>query len=125
MKKINNIAMITRLALLSMMLCLTAIHASAQQKVITGTVTEMLGKSKTPSIGANVVLVNTQNRYIKGAVTDMDGNYTLQVPANAGKLKIRVSYIGMQTQTVNYTGQSVQYFLVFFIAGILQGLTHR
>ena len=112
MKKINNIAMITRLALLSMMLCLTAIHASAQQKVITGTVTEMLGKSKTPIIGANVVLVNTQNRYIKGAVTDMDGNYTLQVPANAGKLKIRVSYIGMQTQTVNYTGQSVQNFLL-------------
>ena len=112
MKKINNIAMITRLALLSMMLCLTAIHASAQQKVITGTVTEMLGKSKTPIIGANVVLVNTQNRYIKGAVTDMDGNYTLQVPANAGKLKIRASYIGMQTQTVNYTGQSVQNFLL-------------
>ena len=91
MKKINNIAMITRLALLSMMLCLTAIHASAQQKVITGTVTEMLGKSKTPIIGANVVLVNTQNRYIKGAVTDMDGNYTLQPMLANSKLEFRIS----------------------------------
>ena len=70
MKKIDHISTTTRLLLLIVMLCLTAIQASAQQKVITGTVSEMLGKSKEPILGANVVLVNAQNRYIKGAVTD-------------------------------------------------------
>ena len=112
MKKIDHISTTTRLLLLIVMLCLTAIQASAQQKVITGTVSEMLGKSKEPILGANVVLVNAQNRYIKGAVTDMDGNFTLQVPANAGKLKIRASYIGMKTQTVNYNGQTQQNFVL-------------
>ena len=82
----------------------------AQTKVITGTVTETLGGAKEPIMGANVVLVNSQGRYVKGAVTDFDGNYNLQVPADSKNLKIRVSYIGMKTITVNYTGQTHQNF---------------
>ena len=82
----------------------------AQTKVITGKVTEVLGGSKEPIMGANVVLVNNQGRYVKGAVTDFDGNYNLQVPADSKNLKIRVSYIGMKTITVNYTGQTHQNF---------------
>ena len=112
MKKINNIAKTTKVGLLVILLSLMGLDAAAQQQVITGTVSEMLGKSREPILGANVVLVNSQNRYVKGAVTDMDGNYTLQVPANAGKLKIRASYIGMKTQTVNFTGQSHQNFVL-------------
>ena len=87
-----------------MLLC--SVSMIAQNKVITGTVTELFGNSKEPIMGANVVLVNSQGRYVKGAVTDMNGNYNLQVPADSKKLKVRVSYIGMKTQTVNYTGQT-------------------
>lgn len=91
-----------------MLLC--SVSMMAQNKVITGKVTETFGTSKEPIMGANVVLVNSQGRYVKGAVTDFDGNYNLQVPADSKNLKIRVSYIGMKTVTVNYTGQTHQNF---------------
>lgn len=94
--------------LIVMLLC--SVSMMAQTKVITGKVTEVLGGSKEPIMGANVVLVNSQGRYVKGAVTDFDGNYNLQVPADTKNLKIRVSYIGMKTITVNYTGQTSQNF---------------
>ena len=88
-----------------MLLC--SVSMMAQEKVITGTVTEVLDNgTKDPIIGANVVLVNNQNRYIKGAVTDIDGNYYLQVPADAKNLKVRATYIGMKPKTVNYNGQT-------------------
>ncbi len=94
--------------LIVMLLC--SVSMMAQTKVITGKVTEVLGGSKEPIMGANVVLVNNQGRYVKGAVTDFEGNYNLQVPADTKNLKIRVSYIGMKTITVNYTGQTTQNF---------------
>lgn len=106
MNRIKDIKINIRISLLLAVLTLCGLNATAQQKVISGTVYEQLGKGKEPIIGANVVLVNQQNRYVKTAVTDFDGNYTIQVPAESGKLKLRVSYIGMKTQTVNYTGQT-------------------
>ncbi|MBR1506225.1 MAG: TonB-dependent receptor [Prevotella sp.] len=90
--------------LISMLLC--SVSMMAQNNVITGKVSEKFGDSLEPIVGANVVLVNSQNRYIKGSVTDMDGNYNLSVPANTKNLRIRVSYIGMKTQTVAYSGQT-------------------
>lgn len=91
--------------LISLLLC--SISMMAQESVISGKVFEVLNDgSEEPVIGANVVLVNSQNRYIKGTVTDIDGNYYLQVPADASKLQVRVSYIGLKTQTVKYTGQT-------------------
>ena len=81
------------LIFLSFIICqLSFSSVAAQTKVITGTVTETLGGAKEPIMGANVVLVNSQGRYVKGAVTDFDGNYNLQVPADSKNLKIRVSY---------------------------------
>lgn len=103
MRNNNNII---HTLLLAIVFFAVAVVESSAQKVITGTVSEMIGTQKSPIMGANVVLVNSQNRYIKGSVTDMDGNYSIQVPDNAGKLKIKFSYIGMQTQTLNYNGQT-------------------
>ncbi len=87
-----------------MLLC--SVSIMAQNRVITGRVTEKFGEGVEPIMGANVVLVNNQNRYVKGAVTDLDGNFNLQVPENSKNLRLRVSYIGMKTQTVKYTGQT-------------------
>ena len=79
-------------------------------QTITGTVTEIFGGVKEPIVRANVVLVNNQNRHVGGTVTDMNGNYILQVPKDAKNLKLQVSYIGMQTQSVKYTGQKILNF---------------
>lgn len=94
-------------AVLLMVLLLTGTGgAMAQGNVISGTIYEMANKDKSPIIGANIVLVNKQNRYIKGTVSDIDGNYNIEVPAGEGPLQVRFSYIGMKTQTFRYNGQT-------------------
>lgn len=59
-----------------------------QQKQITGKVLDEYGE---PIIGANVVVKGTVN----GVITDVDGNYSIHVPANA---VLQFSYIGYLTQ---------------------------
>ena len=66
-----------------------AIDAVQQAKKITGTVTDAMG----PVIGANVLEKGTTN----GVITDIDGNFTLDVAPNAN---LEVSYIGYQTQVL-------------------------
>ena len=86
---------------------LSAVGMMAQEQVLTGKVTEKLDNgTQEPIIGANVVLVNNQNRYIKGAVTDIDGNYMIQVPSDVKNLKVKATHIGMKAVTVNYNGQT-------------------
>ncbi|MDR1331743.1 MAG: carboxypeptidase-like regulatory domain-containing protein [Tannerella sp.] len=73
---------------------LSILPAVAQQsgRRITGTVTDMSGE---PVIGANVLEKGTVN----GAVTDIDGNFSLIVQQERAVLQ--VSYIGYITQEVN------------------------
>ena len=63
----------------------------AQTKV-TGTVVSL--EDGEPVIGASVVVAGAART---GTVTDIDGHFSLEVPA--GK-KLVVSYIGMQSQTL-------------------------
>lgn len=62
-----------------------------QKKQITGTVIDAQGE---PIIGANIIEQGTNN----GTVTDVDGNFSLQVENNA---VIRISYIGYIEQEIN------------------------
>ena len=62
---------------------------------VKGTVVDDLGESV---IGANVMVEGTTT----GIITDIDGNFELEVPRGAN---IVVSYIGYQTQTVKFTNQ--------------------
>ncbi len=71
--------------------------AFAQTKTVSGTVLDNFGD---PVIGANVVIVGTQ----EGTITDIDGNFTLNNVKNDAKLKI--TYIGYETQTVSVAGKS-------------------
>lgn len=66
------------------------------KKQIRGTVVDARGES---IIGANIVEVGTTN----GTVTDINGNFSLQVENNAS---VRISYIGYLEQTVNTSGNS-------------------
>ncbi|MBQ8607557.1 MAG: SusC/RagA family TonB-linked outer membrane protein [Bacteroidaceae bacterium] len=81
-------------------------EAVAQNAILTGQVTEYFNGQKEPIMGANVVVVNKGNRYLGGAITDMDGNYSIPVPKNEKNLTIRFSYIGLRTQNIPYKGQT-------------------
>lgn len=84
-----------RIVLMGAVLLLTAATAFAQHPV-TGRVTDSHGQ---PVVGASVRVAGTKVR----TVTDANGNFTLpDVPANARQ--IQVSYIGMNTTTVNVAG---------------------
>ena len=78
---------------------LLPLMVSAQDKVtVTGTVYDEL---QMPVISATVIVVGQTNM---GAITDLDGNFTIQgVPSDA---TLRVSYVGYKTQEVALNGQT-------------------
>lgn len=82
------------LTLLFFVLCTTTVFA--QNKTIKGTVADATGE---PLIGVNVSVKGTTI----GIITDIDGNYTLEVPPKA---TIVFSYIGYQPQEIVVTNQS-------------------
>ena len=87
----------TRKAVLALTLVLAcAFPALAQQITVSGTVYEPEGE---PALGASV-LVQGQTT---GVVTDLDGNYTIQVDPNSSLV---FSYIGCETQTVPVQGRT-------------------
>ena len=84
--------------LLALALCLAVpFGALAQNVTVKGVVTDASGE---PVIGASVLVVNTTN----GAVTDIDGAYSLTVPANA---TVEVACMGYASQRIPVQGRSV------------------
>ncbi|MBN2237720.1 MAG: SusC/RagA family TonB-linked outer membrane protein [Bacteroidales bacterium] len=69
------------------------------QTSVTGTVTSSEDGGTLP--GVSVVVEGTS----LGTTTDMDGKFNLSVPADATALVF--SFVGMQTQTIAFTGQTV------------------
>lgn len=98
MKKLsrnNKLNCISRFMFLAMLL-MCASFAYAQSKV-NGRVTDKAGE---PIIGASVMVQGTST----GAVTDINGNYTINnVP---GKAILKVSYVGYVSQSVPTNGRS-------------------
>ena len=77
-------------AVLSIGLC-----SSAQTRTVTGTVLD--ANNDEPLIGASVTAAGTNT----GVATDVDGEFSITLPANVSKLT--VSYVGYDTETVNIT----------------------
>lgn len=75
------------------------LSAWAQERVVSGKITAAEDGSTLP--GVNVVLKGTTN----GTVTDVDGNYRLNVPSSGGTLVY--SFIGLQTQEVAIGERSI------------------
>ena len=69
---------------------------------VTGTVKDETGAL----IGANVVEIDGYGRIVGSTITDFNGNFALKVknPQN----KIRVSFVGMNTKTVDITGNKLE-----------------
>lgn len=55
--------------------------------------------------GANVYIMNADNRALGGVMVDFNGEYHVRVP-NQPNLSIVISFIGYKTQKVKYTGQT-------------------
>lgn len=77
------------------MFCFIPLWVLAQKVSIQGTVKDKVGESV---IGASVVEKGTTN----GTITDFDGNFALEVPANA---TLVISYIGYKTQEIPVAGK--------------------
>lgn len=82
------------LSLLLLFFCSASLIA--QERAISGVIKDTSGESV---IGVNIVEKGTSN----GTVTDIDGNFKLNVRNNA---MLQISYIGYLTQEINTTGRS-------------------
>ena len=109
MKKNNILIFRITFLLLTIIGCVTT--ASAQKKVLNGIVTEILGKSKEPIPGVNIVVMNSQDRYIAGAITNINGQYAISVPQNEKKLRIKISYIGYISQEKKASATPMEFIL--------------
>lgn len=72
-----------------------AIGVQAQTSTLKGVI---IDETNIPLIGATVQVKGTAT----GSITDIDGNFTLQVSKGA---TVVISYIGYKTQEIKYTGQ--------------------
>lgn len=84
-----------KLFLIMMTLCAVSWSLMAQNRTISGTVVD--AGNNEPLIGATVMPIGGG----QGAATDIDGNFTLNVPANVKQA--RISYVGYKEQTVALT----------------------
>ena len=75
----------------------TVLSAPQQAKKVSGVITDSNGE---PIIGANILVKGTNN----GTTTDLDGNYTLEMPSNA---VLSISYIGYLTQEISVKDKAV------------------
>ena len=94
--------MLSKLFKLSVCLFLTlaglsSISAFAQNRTITGTVLDQKGQ---PVISAAVMVVGTKN----GAVTDLDGRFSMEVPS--GDVKLDVSCLGYVSSIYIVSGKT-------------------
>lgn len=85
--------------ILFFLVCIGLLAGSAYARTIQGTVID--ASTDEPIVGASVFVKGTQ----LGASTNIDGNYTLNVPDNAKTLT--VTYIGMVPQEVAITDKQV------------------
>jgi TonB-linked SusC/RagA family outer membrane protein len=77
---------------LVLMLVLLVVGFAAAQRTLSGTVSDENGE---PLIGATILLKGTS----RGTVTDVDGNYTIEVPEDGQQVLI-VSYTGYTTEEI-------------------------
>ncbi len=87
-----------RYVLLSFLVAMISLGVSAQNVTVKGTVKDNTGETV---IGASVV---EKGNSTNGAITDLDGNFTLSVPSGA---TLVFSYIGMKTQEVAVKGRTI------------------
>lgn len=94
----KQMSIVARIALILATLVLGIGTAFAQNHTISGTVVD---GQNVPVIGASVIVIGNTS---VGTVTDVDGKFTLSVPAGAN---VEVSCIGYKSQTLSTENKSV------------------
>ena len=80
-----------------LLICLLAgVSAMAQDRTVTGKVAG--GEDNEPLVGASVVIKGT----IKGTLTDLDGNFSIEAPETATLI---ISFVGYATKEISVAGQ--------------------
>ena len=90
----NNLNKMRAALLTGLLVCAADINA----QIVKGTITD---KSGEPIIGATVQEVGLPGN---GTVTDLDGNFSIDM--KSGKKTLKISYVGMKTQTVTVGNRS-------------------
>jgi iron complex outermembrane receptor protein len=88
-----------RCGFLAVVMLLASNAVSAQNRMVRGTVTD--AETGEALIGATVTVVGTT----RGAVTDIDGNYGVEIPT--GSTQLRIAYTGYAEQMVDLTASNV------------------
>ena len=84
-------------------LCLFFTLSVYAQDVVTGTLTDAI--TGEPLVGANIFLVNANNRTLAGTIANANGDYRLIIK-DKGDLAIVFSFIGYKTTKLEYKGQT-------------------
>lgn len=90
---------INLLLLSGIFLFLFSLPSMAQQRIVQGTITDEGGEAL---IGVSLLIKGTTT----GTITDIDGNYSIQVPDAVNSPVLVVSYIGFNTKEVAVGNQS-------------------
>ncbi len=69
------------------------------QRRITG---QIIDENGDPIIGASIIMKGTTN----GIVSDIDGRYSISIPANTKEAVLIFSYVGLATQEIAWKGQT-------------------
>lgn len=86
------------MTILSGLLMVLSVSAQTGTSInVRGTIKDVTGE---PIIGANILIKGTSN----GTVTDYDGNYSLQAPADG---VLEVSYIGYNPQSISINNRTI------------------
>lgn len=97
--KLPAFALLAMLGASPMPMAWTTPAVAQTQQIVKGTVIDDLGE---PVLGASVVIVGTTN----GTITDLDGNFSLNVKPGA---ELKISFVGYETLTVKaQNGMTVQ-----------------
>lgn len=82
-------------------LCISSAAFAQKSKVLSGIVR---GEKNAPLVGASVFVENKDNRNLKGASTDNQGQYNIELPVE-DKLTIVIACIGYKSIRIPYSGQ--------------------
>jgi len=104
MKNMKNIRYI-----LFITLAFFAVSTVAAQTVLTGTVKDKI--TGDPLVGANIFVLNSNNRSLGGTAVDINGEFRLSIPSQKN-LSISFSFIGYKTSKEKFTGQKTMNVLM-------------
>lgn len=95
--------MVQQIKVFSATVMASALTIAASAQVTTSAISgKIIDEMNEPVIGATVTAVHEPSGTLYGAVTNIDGRYTIQGMRTGGPYKVEITYIGYQKAT--YTG---------------------